>query len=300
MAAAGTMALDRTWNASASEARRLALDKVHGTPGYLSDREARFLFLLGALAPGTGDVLEIGSFKGRSTVALASGVQWRGEGLVHAVDPHTSPSPTCPDLEGQVTTWDAFHDNISNATLAPFVRAQRAFSQDAAPTFDSALRVLWIDGDHTTLGARRDLALFLPFLIPGAIVAMHDVLGTWEGSLRVFCEDVLASDAFGAAGFCGSIGWAQYLPGRGSATGYRLRRRLLAIPARRLIPIAMSPRGLVGLNKLRYKCWRPLAPHGEVNPVRWLDRIEQHAGLAPIRPGRADRAEVHLPLPVGS
>jgi hypothetical protein len=269
----------RRWDASAEDARRKALDLVHRTPGYLNDREARFLFLLGALAPGSGDVLEIGSFKGRSTVALASGVQWRGEGIVHAVDPHTSPSPTCPDLHGQKTTWDDFNDNISNARLTSFVLAQRAFSQDVAPTFEGALRVLWIDGDHTTLGARRDLAMFRRFLVPGAIVAMHDVLGTWEGSLRVFCEDVLADDDFGAAGFCGSIGWAQYLPGEGSALGHRLRRRLLAIPARQLIPVAASGRGLVGLNKLRYKIWRPLAPHGDVNPRRWLARLEHRAPL---------------------
>lgn len=274
------MSPDRAWDASAEEAGRKALDMVHRTPGYLNDREARFLFLLGALAPGSGDVLEIGSFKGRSTVALASGVKWRGEGIVHAVDPHTAPSPTDPDLKGSATTWDDFTDNITNAGLTSFVRAQRAFSQDIAPTFRGSLRVLWIDGEHTTIGARRDLTLFRPFLVPGAVVAMHDVLGTWEGSLRVFCEDVLASDDFGAAGFCGSIGWAQYLPGQGGAFGHRVRRQLLAIPARQLIPVAASGRGLVGLNKLRYKIWRPLAPHGEVNPERWLARIEHDAAAA--------------------
>ena len=133
--------------------------------------------------------------------------------------------------------------------------------------------MLWIDGDHTTEGARRDLRLFLPCLEPGAIVAMHDVLGTWEGSLRVFCEDILDSAEFGAAGFCGSIGWAQYLPGEGQAFKHRMRRQLLAFPAKRLLPIAASGRGLVGLNKYRYKLWRPLAPHGEVDPARWVRQV---------------------------
>ena len=42
--------------------------------------------------------------------------------------------------------------------------------------------------------------MFKPYLVDGAIVAMHDVLGTFEGALRVFVEEVLDSDDFGPAG----------------------------------------------------------------------------------------------------
>ena len=254
-------------------AQSAALDQVRQTPGYLSDREARFLFLIAALSPAAGDVVEIGSFKGRSTVALARGAKWRGEGCVHAIDPHTSPSPTDPDLKGSPSSWDDFCQNVEAAGVAPIVRPYRDFSQNVAPNFSSPLRVLWIDGEHTTMGARRDLEMFRPHLQPGAIVALHDVLGTWEGSLRVFCEDVLNSDDFGLAGFCGSIGWAQFLPGGGHALRYRLRRRLLAIPATNLIPVAATGRGLVGINKWRYKFWRPLAPHGEVHADAWARAV---------------------------
>jgi hypothetical protein len=30
---------------------------------------------------------------------------------------------------------------------------------------------------------------------------------------------------------------------------------------------------LVGLNKLRYKLWRPLAPHGAVDARRWVREV---------------------------
>ena len=39
-------------------------------PGHLTENEARFLGLL-ACAPAKGAIVEIGSFKGRSTVMLA-------------------------------------------------------------------------------------------------------------------------------------------------------------------------------------------------------------------------------------
>jgi hypothetical protein len=146
------------------------------------------------------------------------------------------------------------------------VEIKRAYSHALAREWKHPIRFLWIDGDHTYEGAKVDVDLFKPFLADGAIVAMHDVLGTFEGSLRVFVEEILDSDDFGPAGFSGSIGWAQYGPRDGSKPRFKLRRRLLAIPARRLIPVAQrADPQLHGFNKLQYKIWRPLAPHGDVS-----------------------------------
>src|SRR2546425_10633196 len=82
----------------------------------------------------------------------------------------------------------------------------------------------WIDGDHVYEAVKQDLALFRPYLAPGAIVAMHDVLGTWPGPLRVFVEDVLGSDDFGPAGCFKSIGWGQDRPADGRAGRFRRPR----------------------------------------------------------------------------
>src|SRR5437660_11889118 len=45
---------------------------VNGTPGFPREREARFRTLAAAAAPADGAIVGIGSFKGRSTVGLAS------------------------------------------------------------------------------------------------------------------------------------------------------------------------------------------------------------------------------------
>src|SRR5437763_16959017 len=45
--------------------------RVNDTPGFLSEREARFLMLAAPAAPPAGAIVEIGSFKGRSTVGPA-------------------------------------------------------------------------------------------------------------------------------------------------------------------------------------------------------------------------------------
>jgi Methyltransferase domain len=244
---------------------------VRGAPGHLTEREARFLALAAAIAPRDGVILEIGSFKGKSTVGLASIAARYGLGKVVAVDPHTAPSVTDPDLKGQASTWDDFRATLRTAGLEAAVEAHRTFSRDLARGWDRPIRLLWIDGDHTYAGAKQDLDLFRRHLAPGAIVALHDVLNAFDGPIRVFVEEVLGSDAFGPAGVCGSIGWAQHRPRDGAA--WRAERGRLASRAARLIPLVRDGRAPRGLKKLRYKLWRALVPHGAVSPDEWVRTV---------------------------
>src|SRR5207253_204180 len=128
-------------------------------------------------APTAGAIVEIGSFKGRSTVGLAYVAQRYGLGSVVAIDPHTSPSTTDPDLGTDQSSYDEFQENLRRAGVADVVDCRRAFSHEVARDWTRPIRLLWIDGDHVYEAVKRDLALFRPHLAPGAIVAMHDVLG---------------------------------------------------------------------------------------------------------------------------
>jgi len=247
--------------------------RVNGTPGYLAEREARFLMLAAAGAPTAGAIVEIGSFKGRSTVGLGYVAQRYGLGSVVAIDPHTSPSTTDPDLGAARSSYDEFQENLRRAGVADAVECRRAFSHEVARDWTRPIRLLWIDGDHVYEAVKQDLALFRPYLAPGAIVAMHDVLGTWPGPLRVFVEDVLDSDDFGPAGCFKSIGWAQYRPADGGAWRFRWRRRRLAAAARRLIPVAQAGWATTGLGRWRHKLWWSLLPHRAVDPAGWVKQV---------------------------
>ena len=185
------------------------------------------------------------------------------------VDPHTAPSVTDPIVGGgQASSWEDFRATLRAAGVEAAVEAHRAFSRDLARGWDRPIRLLWIDGDHTYAGAKEDIDLFRRHLADGGIVALHDVLHTFEGPIRVFVEELLASDDFGPAGLCGSIGWAQYRPRDG--TRWRAARRALAQRAARLIPLVQRGRELHGLAKLRYKVWRALVPHAGVEPEQWV------------------------------
>lgn len=244
---------------------------MQAAPGFLTEREGRFLALVAATAPADGVILEIGSFKGKSTVGLATVAKRLGLGPVVTVDPHSAPSVTDPDLGGQSSSWDAFQATLAHAHVTDVVEAHRMLSRDLAPGWTRRIRLLWIDGDHTYAGTREDLALFGRFLAPGAIVAFHDVLHAYEGPIRVFAEDVLRSNKYGPAGVCGSIGWAQLRPADGRA--FEDERESLARKAARLIPLVRGGKRPRGLSRLRYQLLRALVPHGAVRPGDWRERV---------------------------
>jgi MMP 1-O-methyltransferase len=213
-----------------------AWSRMRLAAGHLTEREARFLALVAAGAPGEGRILEIGSFKGKSTVGLATVAQRFDLGPVAAVDPFTAPSSTDPDLGGAASSYEAFVGTIRRFDLEPFVEVHRCLSSELAGQWTDPLRLLWIDGDHTYAGALADLELYRRHLVPGGVVAFHDALSPFEGPIRVFVEEVLRGDKFGPAGFVGSIARAQYLPDRSADDRHAERRRLLAKRAARLIP----------------------------------------------------------------
>src|SRR5258708_24224909 len=173
-----------------------ALRLSRGIPGFLGDHEARFLAVLAACTPADGAIVEIGSFKGKSTVVLESMGARYGLETVVAIDPHTAPSLTDPDLPLGASSFDEFVAGLRAANLENHVETHRAFSREVAKGWNRPIRLLWIDGEHTYKGAKEDFDLFSPFLSNGAVVALHDALHAFEGPIRVFVEDILGSDRF--------------------------------------------------------------------------------------------------------
>lgn len=237
--------------------------RASAVPGFLAELEFRALALLAYCAPKDGVIVEIGSFKGKSTLALASVARHYGLGPVVSIDPHTAPSVTDPSLDGQASSFDDFLATIRSANLEEQVEVHRAFSGEVGRGWNRRIRMLWIDGDHTYKGTKEDFDLFSPHLADGATVALHDTLGkNFDGPIRVFVEDILRSDNFGPAGFSYSLGWSQYRPLDGRR--FREERERLARRAARLIPFVSSGRRMQGIPKLQYKVLRSLIPHSRL------------------------------------
>ena len=266
-----------------SQARRLPVDFERWTAellrdidpvvGYLAQNEIRFLALMAACPTAAGDILEIGSFKGKSTIVLAKAAELAADqAMVNAVDPMTAPCETDPSLGGEASTLDEFRRNMAEHRVEARVRLHQMLSHELAGSWTSPLRLLWIDGDHTYEGTKRDFQCFAPYLVDRGIVAIHDVLHQFEGGARVFLEQVLRSPNFGPVGFCGSIAWAQFHVDAGDSKKYEFSKHVLAKKLGRLVPF-LSRHDLGVFAKKKYKLFRWLIPHGAVEPQAWMDSV---------------------------
>ena len=238
-------------------AARTAAAKVKG---YLTDKERHMLVLMAVCPTAEGEVLEIGSFQGLSTVLLATALESTSDPRIHACDPWAAIEAFGATMTTTDDTFHAFTESITKAGVADRVTVHRAFSSDLATQWDRPLRLLWIDGDHSVSGATEDFVNFSKHVVPGGIVAFHDVMHFHPGPSQVFATRVLLSDEWGACGICGSIGWAQKVRDYSEVLKNRdLKLRLL----RRLMPVVDSiafEKPLTGIHKLRFKLRRSFVP----------------------------------------
>ena len=246
-----------------------AWKSAEGIPGFLGESEARLLGTIVACVAREGAIVEIGSFKGKSTVMLGKVAAHYGLGPVLAIDPHNFNNA---ELEAhrtspEASSYDEFLKNLEAAGVQDWVEVHRAYSTDIAAGWKRPIGFLWIDGDHSYRGAKADFDGFMPYLQAGGVVAFHDALHEFAGPIRVFVEDVLRSDRFGAAGFVQSIAWAQLRPVDGLRFG--AARAALERAAAPLIPLLKEERELRGLRKIRFKLRRARVPRRALRPQAW-------------------------------
>jgi predicted O-methyltransferase YrrM len=128
-------------------------------PGWLTEEEG---VELARLATGRL-VLEIGSYCGRSTVAMAATAK-----AIVSIDPHDS-STTEP--HPPIQTLDIFQRNIAGLSVIPFLGRIEQFERYLVPaSFD----MVFVDGDHRLDACLRDLAVAARVLRPGGVIAVHD------------------------------------------------------------------------------------------------------------------------------
>lgn len=162
-------------------------DKFEAVGGWLHPAEGYALMNLAAHGAGSGEIVEIGSFLGRSTCWLAYGSKTAGREKVTAVD-HFKGSPEhqpgkrhqCKALIKEGTTYNRFLKNIRSMDVEDHVRPVIADSVEAAGDWTGPIRLLFIDGNHSYEGSQRDFEAWSGFLISGGYAGFHDI-DQWPG-----------------------------------------------------------------------------------------------------------------------
>jgi len=182
-------------------------EKIKRVPGFLRQDEAELLYQLAKRCSGQGVIVEVGSWKGKSTICLALGSKANRKIKVYAVDPHIGSAEHQRCL-GKVDTFQEFKKNIKKADLSFLVRPIVTTSKKAGRKFKQPVELIFIDGSHDYQAVKEDFQSWFPKLINGGIIAFHDTL-RWPGPRQVVKENLFQSRDFKNIHLVGSITWAQ-------------------------------------------------------------------------------------------
>ena len=197
-----------------------AIDKVEG---WLTDSQGEFLYNAARNCKGKGGVIvEIGSWKGKSTIWLAKGSKAGSNVKIYAIDPHTGSSEH-KKMYGEVWSFEEFKQNIKRANVEDIVIPVVKTSEDAERDWDrKPIELLWIDGEHEYEMVKLDFDLWSPYLIEGGTIALHATID-WPGPKRVVKDKIYKSHDFANVGFIDSLTYAQKV--RANSLVDRLRNR---------------------------------------------------------------------------
>ncbi|MCK6586006.1 MAG: class I SAM-dependent methyltransferase [Polyangiaceae bacterium] len=136
-------------------------------PGYLTPDEGLCLHWLALQVPPGCIAVEIGSFKGKSSSYIASGLVpgarlacvdvWENRAM-----PYDPPEDVLPEFQRNVAPY---RDKID---------IHKGLSADVAKNWPALIDLLFIDGDHSYEGCIGDIKAWLPHVRAGGWVAFHD------------------------------------------------------------------------------------------------------------------------------
>ena len=170
--------------------------------GFLSTREGVSLYFLAAFGAGQGEIVEIGSFQGKSTVWLARGSKDAKRERVWAIDPHLgSPEHQVGEVHSTQmprsgSTFEDFQESIRRFDLEAQVSPLVETSNAAAERWSAPIRLLFIDGLHDFESVEQDFLSWTPYLVPGGLVAFHDVCEEHPGPGKVIAKHISGSQEY--------------------------------------------------------------------------------------------------------
>lgn len=194
-------------------------DVADRVPGWTPFEQLLALFTLGCSLPGQADLLEIGSWCGRSMVALGLAAKISGRGHVHAVDAFPerddwyrnddgtysfevrTATETIPGLTDQRVWAEPFVRDILplydrwGSPFRAFETFRAEFALDrvvtayrmsaaafvAGPGRTHRYRLAFIDGEHSDAAVRHDLDAAWSRLVPGGAVCLDDAFTCYAG-----------------------------------------------------------------------------------------------------------------------
>jgi predicted O-methyltransferase YrrM len=210
-------------------------DAVRKIPGWSPIDQLLTLFTLAsASADLDGDILELGSWCGRSAVALGMAVKLSNKGKVHCVDLFPEKQDWYKNEDGtysfavnidgrlvgaygEQTVWvepyqrdilpvyerftgplEAFRAFINENALPDFVSPIKGDLESFLNFSDRSqkIRLAFIDGDHSYEAVSKDIALIEGVLIHGGWICFDDAFTSYQGVNEAIKKHIIDSENY--------------------------------------------------------------------------------------------------------
>ncbi|MCP4749322.1 MAG: class I SAM-dependent methyltransferase [Proteobacteria bacterium] len=153
--------------------------------GFLALDEGETLYRYALEASRFGPCLEIGSYCGKSTVYLGTACRDTGA-VLYALDHHRGSEEHQPGEEyhdselydsdqGQFDSFREFRRTLKRTQLEDCVVPIVTSSSVAAQSWATPLAMVFIDGGHSLEAVLSDYRSWAGHVIPGGILAIHDI-----------------------------------------------------------------------------------------------------------------------------
>ncbi|MCC5950472.1 MAG: class I SAM-dependent methyltransferase [Acidimicrobiia bacterium] len=158
-------------------------------------------------------IVEIGSFRGRSAIVLASAAP---PGVaITTIDPHGGNDRGPQEIEGfeeaAATDHVVFWENLRAAGVDDRIDHLRLGSQEALSHYQGQVDLLYIDGAHRLAPARADIVAWGARVAPGGTMLIHDSFSS-VGVTGAIVAELVFGGRFAYRGRSGSLAEYQRVP----------------------------------------------------------------------------------------
>jgi len=179
---------------SLSEA--ILLQKLLNVQGWLSEKESLLLYRAAKGNLKNGIIVEIGSWKGKSTICLSKG-SWDGNrNKVIAIDPHNAPSLILKNFlnKNGEGTFKEFKKNIDKYGVKNLITPIVEDSEVAIKKISEKIDILFLDGSHHYQDEINDFEIYFPVVNEGGKVIFRCSNG--KGLKKIVIQKLFFSNMF--------------------------------------------------------------------------------------------------------
>jgi len=152
------------------------MTRISALKGWVDDGECELLY---DIASQIDDhcIVEIGSYRGKSTMALALGSKAGYAVEVFAIDPQVMFESAAGTRFNGPRAKEEFFRNVVEFGVGDVVYVINLTSAQVARAWKLPIGFLFLDGDHER--AVEDFRLWDPYIVEGGLLGVHD-FETWE------------------------------------------------------------------------------------------------------------------------